>query len=173
MFAVFVMVVMLNLLIAIMGEAYDKVQSRMQVEGLREQAKMIVDEEDVYPDAHWYPGCLHIKTAAEAEDQALSEQLGITGRMKQDNERLQAAVAEKFDRADKTVQEALGLTNKKIEETNKTVQETNMKIEETNMKIQTEIQSLDTKFERMQELQEKILDQLAVVGHASTTTASE
>ena len=63
---------------------------------LREKAKMIVDAEQVHPRGHSYPACLHVKTAAEAEDQTPKEQLGITGRVKQDIDRLQAAVDEKI-----------------------------------------------------------------------------
>ena len=42
-FAFFVIVLMLNLLIAIMGDAYSKVKESELVEGLHERAKMIVD----------------------------------------------------------------------------------------------------------------------------------
>jgi hypothetical protein len=42
-FAFFVIVLMLNLLIAIMGDAYSKVKENELVEGLHERAKMIVD----------------------------------------------------------------------------------------------------------------------------------
>jgi hypothetical protein len=41
-FAFFVIVLMLNLLIAIMGDAYSKVKESELVEGLHERAKMIV-----------------------------------------------------------------------------------------------------------------------------------
>ena len=42
-FAFFVIILMLNLLIAIMGDAYSKVKESELVEGLHERAKMIVD----------------------------------------------------------------------------------------------------------------------------------
>ena len=42
LFAFFVIVLMLNLLIAIMGDAYSKVKESELVEGLHERAKMIV-----------------------------------------------------------------------------------------------------------------------------------
>ena len=42
LFAFFVIVLMLNLLIAIMGDAYSKVKESELVEGLHERAKIIV-----------------------------------------------------------------------------------------------------------------------------------
>ena len=45
LFAFFVIVLMLNLLIAIMGDAYSQVNERELVEGLHERAKMIVEQE--------------------------------------------------------------------------------------------------------------------------------
>jgi hypothetical protein len=96
-FSLFVMVLMLNLLIAIMGDSYDKVQARLGVEGLFERAKMIVDAEQVQPGRHWYPDCLHIKQPADIEDQAPKEQVGITGRVKQDMDKLQAAMKEQME----------------------------------------------------------------------------
>ena len=66
----------------------------MEVEGLLEKAKMIVDAEEVHPSKHWYPECLHIKQPAEFEDAAGEEHPGISGRIRQDINRLEASLEE-------------------------------------------------------------------------------
>jgi hypothetical protein len=48
-FAFFVIVLMLNLLIAIMGDAYSKVKESELVEGLHARAKLIVEHERLFP----------------------------------------------------------------------------------------------------------------------------
>jgi hypothetical protein len=56
----FVMILMLNLLIAIMSDSYDKVKERELVEGLKEKAKTIVGMELLHPSMHSFPKYMHI-----------------------------------------------------------------------------------------------------------------
>eukprot|EP01051_Picozoa_sp_SAG22_P001163 SAG22_NODE_43_length_25304_cov_5.394644_15_plen_137_part_00 len=92
----------------------DKVQGRLLVEGLLERAKMIVDAEQVHPGEHRYPDCLHIEQPAEAEDATPKEQLGITGQVKQDMDRFQAAFDERIGETDKRIQTEMKLMAAKV-----------------------------------------------------------
>ena len=56
----FIMLLMLNLLIAIMGDSYDKVKEREAIEGLREKARTIVAMELFHPTRHAFPRFMHI-----------------------------------------------------------------------------------------------------------------
>jgi hypothetical protein len=56
----FVMILMLNLLIAIMQDSYDKVKEREAVEGLHEKAKTIVVMELLHPGRQSFPTYMHI-----------------------------------------------------------------------------------------------------------------
>ena len=73
----------MNLLIAIMGDSYEKVKETERVQALHERAKIIVDMEIQHPGWHEYPKYMHIAEAADEYGVPLPEWAGITGRVKQ------------------------------------------------------------------------------------------
>jgi hypothetical protein len=77
----------MNLLIAIMGDSYEKVKESERVQALRERAQIIVEAELTRPSWHKYHKYMHIAEAADiASDTGMSPSLeweGITGRVKQ------------------------------------------------------------------------------------------
>eukprot|EP01048_Picozoa_sp_COSAG05_P009691 COSAG05_NODE_808_length_7189_cov_16.336530_10_plen_125_part_00 len=56
----FVVILMLNLLIAIMQDSYDKVKEQEEIEGLREKGKTIVAMELLWPNSHVFPRFMHL-----------------------------------------------------------------------------------------------------------------
>jgi hypothetical protein len=98
-FAFFVIILMLNLLIAIMGDAYTKVKESELVEGLHERAKLIVEHERLLARRQTYCRYLHVAEAVgESEAGGLTHAWeGLGGRIKalrrelqQDHEERQA-----------------------------------------------------------------------------------
>jgi hypothetical protein len=81
LFAFFVIVLMLNLLIAIMGDAYSKVKENELVEGLHERAKLIVEQERLFPWRQTYARYLHVAEPV-VEDEAQMAWGGLGGRLK-------------------------------------------------------------------------------------------
>ena len=73
LFAFFVIILTLNLLIAIMGDAYTKLKESELVEGLYERAKLIVEHERLFVGWQTYCRYLHV-----AEAVAESEAGGLT-----------------------------------------------------------------------------------------------
>ena len=78
-----VVIVLLNLLIAIMGDSHEKVKESERVEALRERAQIIVEAEKTHPTRHKYHKYMHFVEAADSSGPAPQEWEGITGRMKQ------------------------------------------------------------------------------------------
>ena len=91
----------MNLLIAIMGDSYEKVKESERVQALRERAQIIVEAELTRPSWHKYHKYMHIAEAADiASDTGMSPSLeweGITGRVKQllkaENSKIKAELA--------------------------------------------------------------------------------
>ena len=83
LFMAFVVVVLLNLLIAIMSDSYEKVKESERVEALRERARIIVESELTQPSWHRYHRYMHIVEAADTSETTVREWEGITGRVKQ------------------------------------------------------------------------------------------
>ena len=76
----------MNLLIAIMGDSYEKVKESERVQALRERAQIIVEAERTHPSWHKYHRCMHIAEVADissSDAQRNVEWEGITGRVKQ------------------------------------------------------------------------------------------
>merc|ERR1712185_891874 len=61
-----VVVVLLNLLIAIMGDSYEKVKESERVEALRERAQIIVEAERTHPNRQNYHEYMHVVEAADS-----------------------------------------------------------------------------------------------------------
>ena len=79
-FAFFVIILMLNLLIAIMGDAYSKVKESELVEGLHERATLIVEHELLFPWRQTYCRYLHVAEAV-ADSETQSSWNGLGGRI--------------------------------------------------------------------------------------------
>ena len=88
----------LNLLIAIMGDSYEKVKESERVEALRERARIIVEAERTHPGRHNYYRYMHFVEAADSSEPAPQEWEGITGRVKQLNEEQERRIEEKIDK---------------------------------------------------------------------------
>ena len=56
----------LNLLIAIMGDSYEKVKESERVEAIRERARIIVEMEKRFPKSHRYHRFMHYVEVADA-----------------------------------------------------------------------------------------------------------
>ena len=56
----------MNLLIAIMGDSYEKVKESERFEAARERARIIVDTEKRFPKSHRYHRFMHFVEAADA-----------------------------------------------------------------------------------------------------------
>jgi hypothetical protein len=91
LFAFFVIILMLNLLIAIMGDAYTKVKESELVEGLHERAKLIVEHERLFAGRQTYCRYLHVAEAVpESEGGGLTQVWeGLGGRIKELRRELQ------------------------------------------------------------------------------------
>ena len=81
-FAFFVILLMLNLLIAIMGDSYSMVKESELIEGLRERAKLIVEHELLFPWRQTYCRYLHIAEIAAEGSTIPTAWDGIGGRLK-------------------------------------------------------------------------------------------
>jgi hypothetical protein len=80
-FAFFVILLMLNLLIAIMADAYSKVKESELVESLHERANIVVEHELLFPWRQTYCRYLHVAEAV-ADDEAQEAWEGLGGRIK-------------------------------------------------------------------------------------------
>lgn len=56
----------LNLLIAIMGDSYEKVKESERVEAIRERARIVVEMEKRFPKSHRYYRFMHFLEVADA-----------------------------------------------------------------------------------------------------------
>ena len=76
----------MNLLIAIMGDSYEKVKESERMQALRERAQIIAEAERTHPSWHRYHRYMHIAEAADISSSGARRDLeweGITGRVKQ------------------------------------------------------------------------------------------
>ena len=100
--AFFVIVLMLNLLIAIMGDSYEKVKEAETVEGLLGKAKMIVNAELLHDagsfimmasNRNHYPAYMHIVEAVDDDEGPGRPWEGVAGRVREEmaKQRLEAA----------------------------------------------------------------------------------
>eukprot|EP01047_Picozoa_sp_COSAG01_P034425 COSAG01_NODE_2584_length_7418_cov_4.468643_5_plen_1380_part_01 len=78
-----VSIVLLNLLIAIMGDSYEKVKENENLHALHERAKIIVEMEQQHPSWHTFHEFMHVIEAADEDGKPVPEWEGITGRVKQ------------------------------------------------------------------------------------------
>jgi hypothetical protein len=146
LFMAFVVVVLLNLLIAIMSDSYEKVKESERVEALRERARIIVEAERAHPSWNKYHKYMHIVEAADAsQDRTASvEWEGITGRVKQ--------LLEMQDRRSDSKLEAV--ENK-----------FGSKLEAVESKLDSKLEALDSKFDSKFEAVDSKLE--AIVGYFS------
>ena len=76
----------MNLLIAIVGDSYEKVKESERMQALRERAQIIAEAERTHPSWHRYHRYMHIAEAADISSSGARRDLeweGITGRVKQ------------------------------------------------------------------------------------------
>ena len=93
----------MNLLIAIMGDSYEKVKESERVQALRERAQIIVEAERRNPSWHKYHKYMHIVEAADISTSSAQKNVeweGITGRVKQLLEMQDRRVDSKFEAMD-------------------------------------------------------------------------
>ena len=82
-YATFVPWCRLNLLIAIMGDSYEKVKESERVEAVRERARIIVETEKRFPKSHRYYRFMHFMEAADSTEvpQDMMQWEGVTKRV--------------------------------------------------------------------------------------------
>ena len=83
LFLFLVVIVMLNMLIAMMADSYEKVKENEKVHALHERANMVVDMELQHPGWHTFSKYMHVAEAADEDSEPAPEWEGITGRVKQ------------------------------------------------------------------------------------------
>ena len=72
----------MNLLIAIMGDSYEKVKESEHVEAIRERARIILEEEKRFPKSHQYHRFMHfVEMADEAGRPRAITWEGVTRRV--------------------------------------------------------------------------------------------
>ena len=133
----------MNLLIAIMGDSYEKVKETERVQALHERAKIIVDMEVQHPGWHKYPRYMHIAEAADEYGVALPEWAGITGRMKQlldarvgqAHEEIQNVVESKTDILKSVVEDRVGAVESKVDAVDSKVDAVEAKVDELAEKL--------------------------------------
>eukprot|EP01043_Picozoa_sp_COSAG02_P127860 COSAG02_NODE_65268_length_258_cov_0.968553_1_plen_85_part_11 len=81
---------MMNLLIAIMGDSYEKVKEREYVEGVRERAITVVDMELRFPTMHEFPKYMLICEGVELDAKLHDPWSGIGGKIMQETSRTMA-----------------------------------------------------------------------------------
>ena len=131
-FMFFVVIVLLNLLIALMGDIFDEVQSRAESESTFGKAKLIVEYESLFSTAYkkrnereFYPLWLHVLRKGR-EDGNQREDSGWKGR----TEELRREILEQ---------------NRKTVEQNKRMEERIQRIEEQNKRIEDMLNNLTRK----------------------------
>ena len=113
LFLFLVVVVMLNMLIAIMADSYEKVKENEKVHALHERATMVVDMELQHPGWHTFSKYMHVAEAADEDSAQALEWEGITGRVKQLLRKEVADVTGRVDRVNDKVEEVrLDVTDK-------------------------------------------------------------
>jgi predicted RNA-binding protein with EMAP domain len=105
----------MNLLIAIMGDSYEKVKETERVQALHERAKIIVDMETQHPGWHEYSKYMHIAEAADEYGVPLPEWAGITGRVKQLLDQRVGQAQEELESKVDAVEERVGQAQDKTE----------------------------------------------------------
>jgi hypothetical protein len=94
-FSFFVVIVLLNLLIAVMGDSYEKVKEVEVIEDLRSRAKLIVDVERRF-DIAVLDEARYVHIAEVVDDGVIelpAEWEGVSGKVKQEVDRVKADVA--------------------------------------------------------------------------------
>ena len=129
----------LNLLIAIMGDSYEKVKEGERVEAIRERAWIIVEEEKRFPKSHRYHRFMHFVEAVDSGRSEGQEWEGVTKRVSQ-------MLSQEAGRLEQNQYELDG----KI---------TELKTE-LNSKIDNKFSAMDSKFEQLELKLGIILDRL-------------
>ena len=135
----------MNLLIAIMGDSYEKVKESERVQALRERAQIIVEAELTRPSWHKYHKYMHVVEAADSSHNrtASVEWEGITGRVKQLLEMQDRRADSKLDSKLAVMQEAMDSKQEVIDS----------KLEAMDSKLDRKLEAvdrkLDSKFEAM------------------------
>ena len=140
----------LNLLIAIMGDSYEKVKDSERVEAIRERASIIVDAEKWFPKSHQYARFMHVVEAVSSAGKLQEmEWEGVTKRVSQ-------MLSLEVGRLEQNQQE---LDDKMIELDGKMI-ELDGKMIELNSQNEQLKSEMNSKFEQMELRLEMILDRL-------------
>lgn len=130
-YGLFYLIVLLNLLIAIMGDSYDRVKDDEVANGRLARARALVDidriwgsslQSDAYKKAKNYPHCLHFlapRTAQSKEGRAK----GLSNRIKQAQtegfKKMADSLDKKFEALDKKIEELMGAVKQNKEKLEK------------------------------------------------------
>jgi hypothetical protein len=147
-------VIMLNLLIAIMADSYEKVKESEVVEARKLRAQTIIDEEALMNDKDrsnpdYFPRYLQVLRATEGKEEVWA---GLSGKM----------VSEILKVEDKLVETERGL-NRRVEEAQKEIQKEMRHVEEAQKEIQREmrkeIEAVHTGMAELKEMMRLLLEQ--------------
>jgi hypothetical protein len=129
-------IVMLNLLIAIMSDSYEKVKDGEVVEALKLRAETIIAEEAMMSEADWrnasyFPAYLEVLQAKEKPDIVWS---GVSGQI---------------SKLDKKVTEKVGEAEQAVKAVSKKVDKVEDKVDEMSSKVEALQKDMDAKLERI------------------------
>lgn len=165
-FQLFVVIILLNLIIAIMGDSYEKVQENATVEALHEQAKTIVAMELQYPTGfqicgfaplgkHKFPRYLHAATKKDVDGDAQPEWEGITGRVKQETNRMMAEA----QRMDAKMQAQVDRVERSVQNVHTKVDCVETSIHAKVDRVEASMMDLHGKFERLEAALSTLVEQ--------------
>ena len=130
----------LNLLIAIMGDSYEKVKESEHVEAMRERARIIVEQEKRFPKSQRYHRFMHFLEAADSAGMCDDrEWAGVTNRVSQ-------MLSEEAGRLDTKMDNKFDLLEREVGR--------------LDTKVDSQLSMMDTKFGSLERKLEMILDRL-------------
>ena len=135
----------LNLLIAIMGDSYEKVKESEQVEAIRERARIIVEIEKQFPKSQRYHRFMHFLEEAESTRTDTPAWEGVTRRVTRAMEDTRVALADKQDKLQREMNSKLNLLEREVN--SKLENEMNILSSKLENEMNTKFELLDSKLD--------------------------
>ena len=167
-FTFFINIIMLNLLIAIMGDIFDRIQENAVAEFLFARANILLEIEATFGDKEmsktdWYPRWLQVLVATtegnESDDRVdwAGRVRALKGAMNKINEQV-GGLKDKFDESEKKREES----EKKREEESKKREEESKKREESEKMMRKEAGESEKKREESEKMLKLICDKFDI-----------
>ena len=130
-------VLLLNLLIAIMGDSYEMIKESEVVEKLAGRARLVVEHELLHPRQNTFPTYMHVLRAAESGDGSEEPVWeGIAGKVRQEVAVLRKSMS----------------TNQEVERIKQEVHGVDQKVEGVDKKVEAMKQQLDAMHAMLEKL---------------------